>query len=56
MNSVANESKREPVPTAGHLDSQSVKARKKGACIDPATGTHAEQKIKGKKRHILSTH
>jgi transposase len=40
-------------PTAGIIDSQSVKgAEKGGACIDPA-GYDAGKKIKGKKRHLL---
>lgn len=40
-------------PTAGVIDSQSVKsAEKGGACIDP-NGYDAGKKIKGKKRHIL---
>jgi transposase len=44
---------REASPTAGVIDSQSVKsAEKGGACIDP-NGYDAGKKIKGKKRHIL---
>jgi len=44
---------RRPSPTAGVIDSQSVKsAEKGGACIDP-NGYDAGKKIKGKKRHIL---
>ena len=44
---------REAGPSAGVIDSQSVKsAEKGGACIDP-NGYDAGKKIKGKKRHIL---
>ena len=44
---------REPSPTAGVIDSQSVKsAEKGGAHIDPH-GYDAGKKIKGKKRHVL---
>src|ERR1700682_5663498 len=43
---------REASPTAAIIDSQSVKRRKRGACIDPH-GYDAGKKIKGKKRHIL---
>ena len=53
---------REPCPTAGVIDSQSVKStdlgrkrRTKGSgCIDPH-GYDAGKKIKGKKRHIRLT-
>ena len=44
---------REVSPTAAIIDSQSVKARKKGARIDPH-GYDAGKKINGKKRHIAS--
>ena len=44
---------REPSPTVGAIDSQSVKsAEKGGARIDP-NGYDAGKKIKGKMRHIL---
>jgi len=43
---------REASPTACVIDSQSVKARKKGRSIDRAA-YDAGKKIKGKKRHIL---
>jgi transposase len=43
---------REASPTAAIIDSQSGKALKRGACIDPH-GYDAGKKIKGKKRHIL---
>ena len=47
------QAQREASPTAGVIDSQSVKsAEKRGACIDPP-GYDAGKKIKGKKRHVL---
>jgi transposase len=46
------QAQREASPTAAIIDSQSVKRRKRGACID-SHGYDAGKKINGKKRHIL---
>ena len=46
------QAEREASPTACIIDSQSVKMRKKGVCIDPH-GFDAGKLIKGKKRHVL---
>ena len=43
---------RKASPTAGIVDSQSVKSAEKGNWINP-NGYDEEKKIKGKKRHIL---
>ena len=46
------QAQREASPTAAIIDSQSVKAPKRGACIDEL-GCDSGKKIKDKKRHVL---